>query len=171
MEKRKDKIVYYRKDPSGEYVYIGKYLKWQGSDSTYHKELRTWFIACGVILLFHVLLGFVAQTGMEGNPFMLMPYAANLLTTFLLTWKIFCLWKRKGVIKEYENDEIVKAIPWLTLFAFLFSLCEIGGLIQTVLTNGEYWHGVVSTLYPFMALCSASFSFFLFRRRMVWIFG
>ena len=171
MGKRKDKIAYYRKDPSGEYAYIGKYLRWQGDEASYRKELQIWFASCGLIFAAHLALGFVTETGMEGNPFMLIPYAATLLTVILLLWKLVRLWKTKGTIKEYENDEIVKAIPWFTLFILLFCICEVAGVIQTFVSHREYLMGKAGFLYPIMAVFSAFLSYLIFRRRKAWEFG
>lgn len=165
MKNIEDKLKNFHLDPTGEYVYDGSYMQWN-EDIKKEERDRTKKTVPALSLLSSILLiilGCFKGTGMDGNPFMMLPYAADIIISLITVWKIirffYGLKKDEGKLKEYTYKETVKTLPGLATAGIVTASLSLLGFLITVSLYEGYGTGAV--LYPVICALFLIFSVLL----------
>ena len=109
--KKKDKLSLYRMDVSGKYVYMGKYVTWGKTDKEYRRNQAKKIGFCAAVFGAEMILGMFSDMGMNGNPFLILPYTAAFVLAFVMIINLFKTVRSGTSIKAYEFEETVLRFP------------------------------------------------------------
>ncbi len=154
--KKKDKLSLYRMDPSGKYVYTGDYVTWQKEDSEYTKNLGKKLGFVAAFFGTQLILGLLDNLGMDGNPFLLLPYTATFLLSAIMIWSLLRTMKYGKKIKAYEYEETILRFPKYVFAGSI--LCGIAVLCY--LGNGIV-KGWTNPLYVVLQIIACALCFFM----------
>ena len=125
--KRSDKLSNFRMDPSGKYVYTGAYVKWQKSEEEYRQVLSRKICYVSAFLGLQTILGCKKNSGMDGNPFVILPYAANIILALVMAFTLIYSVKTGKTKKVYEYEETVLRMERLSAAGIVITtLCLVG---------------------------------------------
>ena len=129
-KKRRKRRAYlddFQQTASGEYVYNGKLHYYQSE----HMGRKT---AIFVLWLLTILMcagilagGFLPAAGMNDCPYVLIPYAAALLTTGSVVWLMCRLSAAGDPMRDYIWKATVKQFSLRSWLAVIFGVCTLAG--------------------------------------------
>ncbi len=154
--KKKDKLSMYRMDPTGKYVYMGEYVTWQKTDGEYRKNLGKKIGVCVGLFGLELILGLFDNLGMDGNPFLLIPYTATFLLSVFMIWNLLRTIKYGKKIKVYEYEETVLRFPKYLLAGTVLCGIAVLGYVASGLFKG--W---TNPLYLAIQIAAGMLCFFL----------
>ena len=132
--KKNDKLSLYRMDPSGKYVYTGKYVTWEKTDKEYRLNQAKKIGFCAGFFGMEMILGMFKEVGMDGNPVLLLPYTAAFILSFLMVLNMFRTVRYGKSIKAYQFEETVLRFP-----KYVFA----GGILCGIAILGYLGHGII----------------------------
>ena len=141
--KKSEKLSNFRMDSSGNYTYIGSYVTWQKSEEEYKALMSK---KAAYILAFFGLqagLGCVPKSGMDGNPFVILPYVASFVLSLVMLYTFFVTVKSGKKKRVYEYEETVPRMEVLSKIGMVFTaLC-----LMAYFASG-FAFGFATPLYP-----------------------
>lgn len=125
--KKKDKLSMYRMDPSGKYVYTGAFVTWKKTDKEYRLNQAKKILFCAGFFGLQMLLGLPSNMGMDGNPFLLIPYTAAVVLSAIMIFNMLKTVRCGTSIKTYEYEETVLRFPkYVFAGMILCGICILG---------------------------------------------
>lgn len=128
----------YKKGMNGEYVYYGTYYNFEGTSG----ELRKYKAILGTtdfIVLALFILGGLMDAGRIWNTwYVVVPFALEAVSIFLLLWKTITLITERSPIKTYIYR---KSVPWFRPLAWIVGITAGISLVMTLvcmLVNPDY---------------------------------
>ena len=170
-KKRYSYLNDYKKGMDGKYVYYGRHYIFQGTDR--ERLLYKWILGITDILLTALfVIGGLMDGGAIWNVwYVIVPFALEALTIFLLIWKTMSLILERIPVKEYICK---KTVPWFKPLACIqMLLCAVSLIAALIclLTHPETARTTGCILYMAAQLLSgaAAFIFLKFVRKYEWI--
>ena len=160
----------YKKGLDGTYVYYGRHHVFQGSP----EELRRYKWILGITDLLAAAL-FIGSGIMDGGAiwstwYVVIPFALEVVTIFLLVWKTITLLFEKNPVKSYIYK---KTVPWfqplsvlLMVFAGLSVL--LTGLCMILKSSFVKPTGCIYYMILQLAMAVLAFVFFRWIKRSAW---
>ena len=154
--KKNDKLSLYRMDPSGKYVYTGDYVTWQKDNREYGKNLGKKIGFVAAFFGMQLVLGLLDNLGMDGNPFLLLPYTATFLLSVIMIWSLLRTIKYGKKIKVYEYEETILRFP-----KYVFAGSILCGVSALCYVGYGLFCGWTNPLYLVFQIVACSLCFFL----------
>ena len=92
-----------------EYVYRGEYMVCSVSAAEYRRNCMSMLLASALASALLVVAGCFSDTGMEGNAFLLIPYALSLIEGLLLCWSLVSMLRYGPRLRKYQYEKTVYA--------------------------------------------------------------
>ncbi|MCD8014840.1 MAG: hypothetical protein LUG99_17035 [Lachnospiraceae bacterium] len=164
--KRKGRRAYlddYVKDASGSYVYTGTTYRWKNSRKA--SLGRLWIFALAAFAA-QIAAGSISDTGMNGCAWVLLPYAAALITSVSLVWGNYMLTDGGEKIPEYVFQKSAEALPVRALLTAVFSGISLVGELVSMIRQSQFT-GSISGALLFSSAEAVSLIFALLLRKKV----
>lgn len=165
-KKRKGRRAYledFKPNAAGEYIYYGTHYAWCGGRK---RPLRRLWLLSAAGFCASLVNGCIPGTGMDGRPYVVLPYVAALIGSFSQLWAVGRLSGGGDPLREYVYDATVKKLP---LRAILTAVCagvailgELAGMIFTPF-SGKIPFAILFMALETVALAAA----FLLRRTIL----
>jgi len=139
-KKRKGRRAYledFKPNAAGEYIYYGAHYAWGGGRK--RTLARLWLLSAASFCV-SLANGCIPGTGMDGRPYVVLPYVAALIGAFSQLWAVGRLSSGGDPLREYVYEATVKKLP---LRAVLTAVCagvailgELAGVVLTQFSGG-----------------------------------
>ena len=165
-KKRRAYLEDFAKNADGSYDYVGTAYAYDAENGLPRKSLLAAVSVCSALIAASVALeGTVRAPGTGNSPFVLIPYAACVITMLVMLWATVGLCFAGDPIREYRHERYVRPIKRRAVaFAIAEALCAVGEVVY-IATNG-----VGDSLFAaiaFFALCALGAAAALFAGRTI----
>lgn len=129
----------FQRTASGEYIYTGAtYALSEKSGRSRKSALRLLWCFGGLTLALTVVQGCIPAGGMSGCAYVLLPFAAELLSAASVIWALVRLTANPDPIREYVYSAAAEPLPRRGVFTAVFAgLACAGELLYALLHTGE----------------------------------
>ncbi len=128
----------YKKGMNGQYVYYGTYYNFEGSSSEFRRYKMILAMADLLLLALFILGGLMDAGRIWNTWYVVIPFALEAISIFLLLWKTITLIIEKSPIKTYIFK---KSVPWFKPLAWITGITAGLSLITTficMMVNLDY---------------------------------
>lgn len=112
---RRDYLNDFHPTAGGEYVYTGALIPWPGKGMGRREALLRVLLPAGTAFAAAVAGGCVSNAGLDGRPYVLLPYVAGLILSGSLCWAAGRLAMAGEQVREYVYRATVGRLPGLAL--------------------------------------------------------
>lgn len=167
---RKEYLNQFKMDDSGKYAYQGTFMTYTQGEESWKKDLILIWLCCAIPLVLLVVMGFLPQSGLDGNLIVLLPYGIGLVALFALIWKVSRLTYGGQRVRKYVYDATVKILPGYAAAVIITAAFALVGIIITLIIGS--FHGTIFSAILFIVgeLCAGLGGFFVQKiiRKMDW---
>ncbi|MBQ9064888.1 MAG: hypothetical protein IJ123_05535 [Blautia sp.] len=119
----------------GKYSFSGGHMVCNMEPVKYRGVAIRLLILAAVSAAVLLLAGCVKNTGMEGNAFILVPYALTLVTCLLLCSSLFRMVKSGTLLRDYQYEQIIYGVSRRSVEVLLFGAAGLCGIIISVVRH------------------------------------
>ena len=128
----------YKKGMNGQYVYYGTYCNFVGTGAEFRKYKAILGVSDLILLVLFILGGLMDAGRIWNTWYVVIPFALEAVSIFLLLWKTLTLITERAPIKTYIYK---KSVPWFKPVAWAIGITAGISLIMTfvcMMINSEY---------------------------------
>ena len=141
LSKHREYLVDYQKDSNGKYVYTGILYEYASADGKTRARAyaELWILSIAAFAAV-IACGFLYVPGMTGCAYVLVPYAAGLLTAGSVLWGVINLTAGGNPMERMDYESTVMKIPGrAAACAVCTGITMIGEILYIILNGiGEY---------------------------------
>ncbi len=153
---RKSALEHYQVNAGGEYVYTGKYLKYQNTGKSRKRALlELWGVAAAMTACV-ITCGCIPAPGMVNTFYVLIPLMAEIVLAVTCLWALGQITAEGDPMKEYVYEDSVKKLPGRFLATAVFAgITILTELLFLILSGGMGLLAAVVLLLQAAALALA----------------
>ena len=131
----------------GSYVYTGQYQNCHLTPVAYRREMTVLLLPAVISVALSFAAGCVADTGMEGCFYLLLPYAGGLVVMVRTAWALIRMLHAGPRMRSYAYDKTAAALPRRTAFAVILPGAALVGFIYAMLSGTYTGRGIGAVLF------------------------
>ena len=132
---KKEYLNDFKKDDSGKYVNTGAHRSYEGGADSWRRTMIILWICCAVPAALLIAVGCIRNSGLLGNAFIILPYAAEMIVLFVIIWKMVRLTYGGTELRKYVHDSTVIHIPVYAGVAAAIAGIALAGIIISLITG------------------------------------
>lgn len=133
---RKSALEHYQVNAGGEYVYTGKYLRYQGESR--RRALLTLWVICVPMAAAAVACGCIPAPGMVNTFYTLLPLMVELVLAVSCLWSLGQITAGGDPMKEYVYRDSVERLPGRLTATMVFAGLTAGCELLYLIRNGGF---------------------------------
>ena len=157
--KRWDHLNDFKRTADGQYIYSGKSYTADGF-SRFKKKYIPLLLSA---VLSTSASGFINAAGMNNSFYVILPFIAEVICLFVLTWNSVRLLWAKGVLREYIYSPVKNNVPASSFFVTVFAAIGLIGSLIFMLLHGFEGKPVQCVMYILLKIVSGVCSLLLYK--------
>jgi len=147
---RKNRRAYldnYAKALDGTYIYVGRYLKYKGTEAD-KKSLNVKLLILLILnVIFTLGLAFTLIGEMSVALYVVIPFVLEIIFTFFTVWYSIKLLMGKDPLKEHIYEQVVGKLPVFSMTLAVFACISLVLCIVFLLTNKPEFMLMLNIIY------------------------
>ncbi|SDF79680.1 hypothetical protein [Marvinbryantia formatexigens] len=138
-EKKKGRRAHldaFKKNEKGEYIYTGKLYAFDETVIRWKTAVIRLGAAWAVLMAAMIINGCIPAPGMAGCFYVLLPYAAQVVSAAALGVALLSVATAGNPLREYQYEAAVKKIPMRSRLAAIFAGASVLGELLYLIQNG-----------------------------------
>lgn len=158
-EKKKGRRAHldaFKKNEKGEYIYTGKLYAFDETAIRWKTAVIRLGAAWAVLMAAMIVNGCIPAPGMTGCFYVLLPYAAQVVSAAALGVALLSLATAGNPLREYQYEAAVRKIPLRSRLAVVFAGVTVLGELLYLIQNGAENAAGMAVLFLILEMISCA---------------
>lgn len=148
--RRQDYLNDFHPTADGDYVYTGALIPWPKQGMSRRSALLRVILPAAAAFAAAIAGGCVSNAGLDGRPYVLLPYVAGLILSGSMCWSAGRLAMAGEELREYVYRATVERLPGLSMAAAVCAGVTLAGQIANLLLTDAGEHPLGAAVFALL---------------------
>lgn len=135
---RKSALEHYQVNAGGEYVYTGKYLRYQENGKSLKRALGELWGVCTAMVVCVIACGCIPAPGMVNTFYVLLPLMLEIILAVSCLWLLGQITAGGDPVKEYVYHDSVEKLPGRLMATMILAAATVVTELLYLILNGDF---------------------------------